>query len=338
MNVEHYTEAQLRTAVVTAIRAPSLLNSQPWRFRLHAGGIEVRVDPDRELPATDPAGWGARLACGAAVFNLRLALAAAGVPARVRVRPYPTDPRVVARLTPDQPRPPTPRERDLFAAVPRRHSNRAPFWPDPVPADARWRLVEAARAEGAWLELVIGAGPVNAVAEIARSAHRVLDRDPAYSAEQRAWIRAEQAQDGVPTAAAASSSGEIHDLLPQRNFGGRDRAPGRDFEPEPLVAVLGSVGDTAADQITAGQALQRVLLTATDAGLAASMMSQPIEVPGAREQLRLALGRFGVPQMVLRVGYGQPGWPTPRRDPATVIDPPTDGQRVEAIHGKRVSS
>ena len=74
-----------------AVRAPSLHNTQPWRFRLRDGAIEVLVDPARRLPATDPSGWGARIACGAALFNLRLALAVAGTPATVRLRPYPAD-------------------------------------------------------------------------------------------------------------------------------------------------------------------------------------------------------------------------------------------------------
>ena len=75
--------------------------------------------------------------------------------------------------------------------------------------------------------------------------------------------------------------------------------------------MLGSAGDSDADQLGAGQALQRVLLTAAGAGVAVSMLSQPIEVPAAREQLRLALGRYGMPQIVLRLGYGQPGLPDP---------------------------
>ncbi len=316
-----YTVEQLRAAATDAVRAPSLHNTQPWRFRLRDGGIEVLVDPSRRLPATDPSGWGVRVACGAALFNLRLALAVAGVPAAVRLRPYPAEPDVVARLVPDLPRRPTPAEQSLYAAIPRRFSNRAPFWPDPVPADARWRLAEAARAEGAWLELLIGTSAVNAFAEIARGAHRVLERDPSYRAEREEWIRAGHAPDGVPASSGGPQS-EPQDLLPARSFGGRNRSPGRDFEPEPLVAVLGSTGNTAVDQVIAGQALQRVLLAATDAGLAVSMLSQPIEVPTAREQLRLSLGRFGTPQMVMRVGYGQPGWPTPRRDVGEVLDLP----------------
>ncbi|MEU1607833.1 Acg family FMN-binding oxidoreductase [Micromonospora matsumotoense] len=314
-----YTEEQLRTAVADAVRAPSLHNTQPWRFRLRDGGIELSVDPARRLPATDPSGWGTRIAGGAALFNLRLSLAVAGTSATVRLRPYPADPDVLARLVPELPRRPTPTEQSLYAAIPRRFSNRAPFWPDPVPADARWRLGEAARAEQCWLELVIGVSAVNAFAEVAHSAHRVLERDPAYRAERADWVRTEPAPDGVP-ARAGGPQAEPQDLLPSRGFGGLDRAPGRDFEPEPLVAVLGAAGNTVVDQVLAGQALQRVLLTATDAGLAVSMLSQPIEVSGAREALRLSLGRFGTPQMVMRIGYGQPGVATPRRSVDEVLD------------------
>jgi nitroreductase len=319
MTDDVFTAADLHTGVTAAIRAPSLHNSQPWRFRLRNGAIEALIDPRRRLPVADPTGWAARMSCGAAVYNLRLALAVAGSPAEVRLRPYPTEPDVVARLVPARPRPPTPTERSLFAAIAKWRSNRAPFWPNPVPPETRWGLVEAARAEGAWLDLVIGARPVAALAEIVQSANRVLERDPDYRTELARWIRQDAAPDGVPVA-AGGPVGEPHDLFPQRPFGVRTRAPGRDFEPEPLVAVLGSAGDTAGDQIAAGQALQRVLLAATGSGLAASMLSQPIEVPGAREQLRLALGRFGVPQMVMRIGYGQPGSPTPRRGVDEVID------------------
>jgi hypothetical protein len=48
--------------------------------------------------------------------------------------------------------------------------------------------------------------------------------------------------------------------------------------------------------------------------LSASMPSQPIEVPAVTEQLRLALGRFGAPQMLLCLGFGETGSRTPRRE------------------------
>jgi nitroreductase len=313
-----FTATELRAAAASAIRAPSLHNSQPWSLRLRDGAVEILADPRRQLTVADHTGWAVRTACGAAVFNARLALAVNGTPARVQLRPDRTDPALIARLTPGPQRPPTMAERDMFDAIPRRHSNRRPFWPDPVPSQARVRLVEAARDEGGWLELLIGMLPLTALAEIVQSADRVLRRDPAYRAELSQWIRTEAAKDGVPVTAGAVAT-EPHDLLPQRAYSDRRRALGRDFEPEPLVAVLGSAGDSAGDQINAGQVLQRVLLTATDLGLASSMISQPIEVPAARDRLRRSLRRFGAPQMVLRIGYGQRGRPTPRRGVDEVI-------------------
>ena len=314
-----YSDADLQRAAAAAIRAPSLHTSQPWRFRLRDGGIEVLADPARQLTVADSGGWAMRIACGAATFNARLALAVNGTPAEVAIRADRREPDLVARLTRGPDRPPTYIEQDLSAAIPRRYSNRQPFRPDPVPAEIRARLIEAARAESAWLELLVGMTALSGFAEIAQSADRVLRRDERYQTEFFAWAHADSATDGVPVSAGAPLS-EPQDLLPQRSFTDRRRAPGRDFEPEPLVAILGSAGDGPADQIGAGQALQRVLLTATDAGLASSMISQPIEVLAARDQLRRSLGRSGVPQMALRIGYGHPGRPTPRRDLAEVLE------------------
>ncbi|OJF12324.1 Acg family FMN-binding oxidoreductase [Couchioplanes caeruleus] len=312
-----YADADLRLAAEAAVRAPSLHNSQPWRFRLREGAIEVLADRSRQLRVADAGGWAVRIACGAATCNARLALAAAGRPADVLLRPHGD---LIARLTPGRPRPATYAETDLAAAIPRRFSNRRPFWPDPVPSEIRVRLIEAARAEAAWLDLLVGATALNAFGEIARGADRVLRRDPAYQAEFFGWAHADAAPDGVPVAAGAPAV-EPQDLLPQRAYSERRRAAGRDFEPEPLLAVLGAGADRPVDQVAAGQALQRVLLTATDAGLATSLISQPIEVPPAREQLRRSLGRSGMPQIALRIGYGQAGHPAPRRPVDEVLQP-----------------
>jgi len=315
-----YDEADLRRAAAAGIRAPSLHNTQPWLFRLRDGAIDILADPSRQLPVADPTGWALRLACGAALYNARLALATAGAPARVTLRPEPANPDLLARLTPGPPRPPTYPEHDLYAAIAHRHSNRAPFWPNPVPADVRIRLIDAARTEAAWLDLLVGMTALTGFAQIARSADRVLRRDTRYQSEMTGWTHLDTAPDGIPAMAGAPIP-EPQDLLPQRPFTDHRRAPGRDYEPEPLIGILGTPGNTNTDQLTAGQALQKVLLTATDTGLAASMLSQPIEVPTARDQLRRSLGRTGIPQLAIRLGYGQPGHPTPRRDLDDVLLP-----------------
>ncbi|WP_306745066.1 hypothetical protein [Saccharothrix yanglingensis] len=98
-----------------------------------------------------------------------------------------------------------------------------------------------------------------------------------------------------------------------RDFGGVERVPGKDYEPDPLVVVLCSFTDGPLAGLQAGQALQRVLLTATDLGLAASFLSQAVEVRSVRQEPRHSIGGAVVPQSVLRVGFGSPVPPTPRR-------------------------
>jgi len=311
--VNTYNEDDLHTAATAAILAPSLHNSQPWQLRLHHGTIEILADRTRQLTIADTTGWATHIACGAATLNARLALTHTGTPPDVTLLPRDAGPDVIARLTPGHPRPATYPEQALHTAIPHRHSNRKPFFPDPVPSEVRAQLIEAARTEMAWLDLLVGMTALSGFAEIAQSADRVLRRNPQYQAEMTTWTHADHAPDGVPVTAGAPTP-EPQDLLPQRPFADHKRAPGRDYEPEPLIAILGTTGNLPTDQITAGQALQRLLLTITDAGLAASMISQPIEVPAAREQLRRSLGRSGIPQMAIRIGYGQPGRPTPRRD------------------------
>jgi hypothetical protein len=82
----------------------------------------------------------------------------------------------------------------------------------------------------------------------------------------------------------------------------------------PVLAVLGTFSDTRADWFAAGMALERVLLEACASGLQTSFVNQPIEVPPLRVWLRQLLDRPDFPQLVLRMGYGQPNLTTVRRN------------------------
>lgn len=111
-------------------------------------------------------------------------------------------------------------------------------------------------------------------------------------------------------------------FLPIRDFGLARLHDGRGvecFECEPTVAVLATARDRPVDWLRAGGALQRVLLVAVKRGLAASLFSQPLELPDLRRAVR-DLGRIGPPQMVLRVGYGQAVLPGARRPVREVKD------------------
>jgi hypothetical protein len=212
-------------------------------------------------------------------------------------------------------------ERDLHTAIPRRRTNRYPFSDVAPDADTVARLVPAARLEGAWLDVLRDPKRRATVAALVREAQTRMNTDPAYRAEVQSWVRdTDNSSDGVPRRAGGPSPA-AYDLLAFRDFGNLSRSPGRDFERDPLVCVLGSDTDHAGAQVRVGMALHRVLLTATAAGLSSSMLSQPVELPDLRRRLRAALGHTsGWPQMVLRFGYGVRTPATPRRPVSEVLD------------------
>jgi nitroreductase len=310
--------SELLPAVEAAIRAPSIHNTQPWKFAVTGNRIDVYADRERQLRVVDPQGSALLVSCGAAIFNLRLAMAHLGHEAGVALLPDSRDRDLLASVTPGRPRPPSPAEVGLYAAIPRRRSNREPFLDTAVPLDIRAQIRDAAQAEGAWLDLLLGPVALEMVAQLVRAADRSLTQSEAYRAELAAWTRNDAAGDGVSPRAGGPPP-DTHDLLARRDFGGVALKPGREFERDPLVAVLGSRGDLPLDDLVAGQALQRVLLTAARAGLVTSLISQPIEVPAVREELRVGLRRFGSPKMLFRIGYGIPGTPSSRRPVADVL-------------------
>ena len=305
----------------TAVLAPSVHNTQPWAFRVAPDVVELHVDAARRLPVADPDDQELRLACGAALFNLRLALLARGVRPAVALYPDPDRPRLVAQVRRAGTGHATPELMRLLEAVPRRHTNRRPFTGAPVAAAERYALRRAAAEEGALLHLV----PAPQRAELGRlsvAAHRRQLADPAFRDELLRWTgRGPEQPDGVPARAAARPA--AHDRWVVRDFtagAGRERAPGKD-EDEPLLAVLIPHVIGPAAEVRVGEAMQRVLLTATAEGLAVSFLSHLVEVPDAREALRTLVGAVRPPLAVLRIGHGLPTGRTPRRPTAELMLP-----------------
>ena len=89
--------------------------------------------------------------------------------------------------------------------------------------------------------------------------------------------------------------------------------PGGGEPEDPDIIVLYSRDDIAGEWLRTGMALHRVLLVATAAGVATSLLNQPVELPALRAQLRHELRIDGHPQALLRLGYAPPAPPTPRR-------------------------
>ncbi|MEV4611586.1 hypothetical protein AB0K43_03145 [Kitasatospora sp. NPDC049258] len=335
MSEQALTLEQLRFLAAAASAAPSLHNSQPWRFAPmpDSPGIRVYSDPERAVPLTDPDGRALHISVGAALFNLRVAGLRLGRDPEVRLLPDPAEPRLAAtvRLVGPAPAAP-PYGRDLFEAIRQRHSSRQPFANRDVPEAVLGELTTAALGEGAVLS-ALEEDAVRRVLALTADAERRTGADLARMAETRSWLRLdESAEDGIPAAALGPQD---HDArVPVRDFTRRTPAttPSQRFEALPQLATLTTHGDRPADWLRAGQALQRVWLLATADGLRVSVLHQAVEWPDTRWGLRDPDDGIGHVQLVLRLGYGPPGPTTPRRPVDEILD--LSGYRQPAVRGE----
>ena len=294
-----------------AVQAPSLHNTQPWRFYHGDREFSIAANNERQLRIADPLGREMMISCGAALFNVRVAVRCLNFVPKVRVLPEPDLPNLVAGVTWDQHVPSREQERELFAQIAKRRTHRGGFDAARLPASLLAALRDEAATEQATLTLLAD-DPLrtSAIAAVVEAGDCALRLDTARAKEEASWAPgpASHRLDGVPPTA--------YPAVPERPdpfFRSRDYAHGHGWGLPPkqedravrsagVVGVLSTAADRPADWIRAGQALQRVLLVASSWHVSAAMHSQPLEIPLLREFMRTCLCDGGCPQMVLRFG------------------------------------
>ena len=280
---------------------------------MDAGHVMLFADPGRQLTRADPSGRSLLISCGAALFNLRVAAEHLGFRPRVRVLPSPAEPTLVAHVSLDSRHSHVGGLAGYYPAIASRRTNRRPFHDRPLPQSALASLAEAARAENAMLRIYDDPNEVTRIIELLRDADVRDGEDAAIRVERQGWIGGPHRDDGIPTRSLGPRPADPR--TPFRDLGqgvgvARDYAS---FESTPTVAVLSTFHDERVDWVRAGQALQRALLEATAAGLAASFINQPLEHEALRRQVRSPTSGVGHSHMIMRIGFGDPVPSTPRR-------------------------
>lgn len=320
----------LARAVERALRAPSVHNTQPWRWRIGDRRVDLFVDRGRQLVATDPGGRDALISCGAALHHLRVALAHSGLATRTARMPDPEDRLNLATVTVTEGAFDA-TDAALFGAIARRHTDRRRLSHRPVPPELVRLLATAAGRECALLVPVEHAGRRDELLAALAEAARRQRWHPGYAAELELWTRRPAgARDGVPLSAIAHPpaglSAAPSGLRPFPHAGLSQPLPpyGPPDDAAEFLVLATDVDDEAA-QLRAGEALSAVLLTATREGLATTPLSQGTESDRARAAVRAAVRIPEHPQIIIRVG-----WPatratelstTPRRDLRSVLLP-----------------
>ncbi|MFI5696425.1 Acg family FMN-binding oxidoreductase [Kribbella sp. NPDC051586] len=312
------TQDDRNALLSAAVAAPSMHNTQPWRFRFVGRTVEVYRDRERELPAEDPSRRMLFVSLGAAIFNLRVAAAALGTGSEVRHLVDQRRPDLVAVV--ELGGPPNGPMAALAPYLTERRTNREPFTEQRLPGQLRVQLGLCAQVEGAVLQWINKPTRRWWLRIATNEAATADDEDAARTAERRRWIGGDRDADGVPSSALGSRVAGGNPVVREMAATDADMArPVADFEREPQLAVLATRYDGPIEWLRAGQALEHVLLEATARGVSTSLLNQAIEHEELRGQINDPLGPWQRPQTVIRFGYGTPVPPTPRRPIGEVL-------------------
>ena len=345
--------------VGAAILAANPHNTQPWRFEVQAGRIDLFAVPERNLGSFDPYRREMWLGLGCAVENMVQAASAKGfavsdaIAAPRSQANGPSDPTHAARLllAPGEAAPSS-----LSAAIAQRRTHRGDYLPGrpvdadvldalaamPAPPDVRLVLFRAEEARGrAYAEGSVAATEwIAADATMSGDSHRWFRANPREVAEHRDGV-------SIPTSGLAPWLAAAGQILPQPDTSAADRywldstrrqvATATGFG---MIAVRGLYDRR--QQIEAGRLWQRLQLTMTDAGLASQPINQMIEVvdrerqlgrPAAMaERLRAFTGDGWHATFAFRFGHAEAQVPhSPRRSVTSVVTATTRPAQPTAI-------
>ncbi|MEU7875986.1 nitroreductase [Dactylosporangium sp. NPDC049140] len=310
----------LTEAATTAGYAPSIHNTQPWRWRLAGHTLDLFTDRGRVLAVTDPGARLATLSCGVALHHARMSLAAQGWRVTTTRMPEPADPDHLGRLRIDGRTAAVDQLAALhLRAIPLRHTDRRPVTGEPVEPQKLQAITAAVIAEDTWLH-TLTSDQVLELASAADHAQRTEADESAWQDELAYWTGGTRsAGTGIPDAAIPGRATQT--TVPGRDFGHHGDLPiSAGHDKTAAFVMLYGRSDEPRDWLRAGEALSAGWLTATERGVSVLPHSAPIEVVGTRQAMRVILASAGYPYLVLRLSTIDPAAAGPPRAPRLAAD------------------
>lgn len=319
MNVQPES-AVVEMLVELACRAPSVHNSQPWKWVYSDGYLNLYTDRTRLLDSIDPLGRQMVISCGAALDHLSTAAATFRWSTEVGELTYPGSPDHLARIRFVHGAHPQSHEFDLLTAINRRRSDRRPFGPVADGSVLTPDMQRAADSHGVTLT-VLSPDARETLATASRLSAGIRKYDATYQAEIRWWAGHVVASGGIPSSALAdrseSSNVQLGRQFPEpRGVGLHERSV--DTIDESSVVLLSTVGDHRVDWLKAGRALSPLLLESAARGLATCPLTHLTEQSGSRALVESLAPDSGVPQVLVRIGTPPTG-DTPKQTPRRPI-------------------
>jgi len=319
----HFPDRETVHAVLSlATRAPSVHNTQPWRWRVGSDSLHLYADRELQLPNTDPDGRDLILSCGIALHHCVVALAALGWQSKVHRLPNPDESEHLAAVEVYR-RPASEIDITLAAAIPRRRTDRRRYSSWNVPANYIALLGARAARAGVMLRQIESLPELEQIVAQAVRRH-VTDLD--YLTELTTWSGRYASLAGVPARNTPESDPTAP--LPPRLFAGPvlpQPPESETVDDHAVVLALGTKDDSMLARLRAGETTSLMLLSATALGLASTPVTEPLEIPETRDAVRREVfGVSGFPQMLLRVGWApvnaDPLPATPRRPLHDVVE------------------
>lgn len=295
---------EIRDAVMLASRAPSVHNSQPWRWVVDAASLQLWADPCRLMPATDHTGRELTLSCGAVLDHLRVAMAAAGWECDTERLPDPGRPNHLATLHFRAMDAVSEQHLRRADAIRCRRTDRLPFG-----APAGWPVLcaalrRAAEPHGVLLD-VVPDDDLPRLAEESALIESLRRYDTTYQSELRWWTSPFESDDThVPETALVSSTEAARVDLARRfpPAGGGHRRTALEHDRSKVVVLSTRHGDAPLEVLRCGEALSAVLLECTMAGAATCTLTHLTEIEQSRGLIAGVVGTAGTPQLLIRVG------------------------------------